>query len=72
MISTHQVTEWGHPREMIQTATGPMHYDIWCQVEAGRWANKWRTAHVRVNSEGLIALFTDSTDMKPVPADDPK
>ena len=68
----YQVTEWGHPEETMRTSYGEVSYKKWLFLECDRWDDKWRRAYVRINSEGLIALFTESDEMRPVRNDDPK
>lgn len=69
----YQVTEWGHPREEILTITdGPMSYELWLMREVNRWKEKWTSAWIETNSEGLIALFTWGGLQKPVVGEDSK
>lgn len=72
MSTEHQVTEWGHPNEMVRTCHGTIRYSSWLYAECERWANKWRRAYVRENNEGLVAMFTEDTEMRPVEGNDPK
>lgn len=72
MNEVAQVTEFCDPRSYVETPTGKMHYDLWCQRESNRWYDKWRILWVQANAEGQIALFTHADDQLPIEGDDPK
>lgn len=58
--TSHQVTEWSHPHEPIDTQWGRVLHAHWLQLESDRWLElNFRRAYVRENPEGLVALFTD-------------
>jgi hypothetical protein len=70
----YQVTEWGHPYEMIESARfGPITYKRYLELESVRWMEtNLRDSWLRENKEGLVALFSWRKYAANVVGDDPK
>jgi len=63
----YQVTELGHPDEMIDTQWGRITYKNWLQCESVRWMEtNLRQSWIRQNPEGLVCLVSMKQYQKPV------
>lgn len=67
----YQVTVWGHPDEVLETRHGNITYKHYLETESRRWMEgNMRDSWIRINPEGLVAMFTWRKYMTPVAAEE--